>query len=80
MDGGFTFVYFHFFSSEKLNLQSVEDYKYLRQSNCYSITDVDDAEEFRTVTVYSILHCLFLNDDLQQYTFILYDYNYFGFV
>ncbi|KAL5097984.1 hypothetical protein RYX36_002311 [Vicia faba] len=31
---------------EKLNLQSVEYYKYLRQSNCYSITGVDDAEEF----------------------------------
>ncbi|AES62989.1 P-loop nucleoside triphosphate hydrolase superfamily protein [Medicago truncatula] len=35
---------------EKLNLRSVEDYKYLRQSNCYSINDVDDAEEFRIVT------------------------------
>ncbi|XP_027362944.1 myosin-1 [Abrus precatorius] len=34
---------------EKLNLQSAEDYKYLRQSNCYSITGVDDAEEFRIV-------------------------------
>ncbi|MCH80458.1 myosin-J heavy chain-like, partial [Trifolium medium] len=35
---------------EKLNLRSAEDYKYLRQSNCYSITGVDDAEEFRIVT------------------------------
>ncbi|CAL0300500.1 unnamed protein product [Lupinus luteus] len=35
---------------EKLNLQSAEDYKYLNQSNCYSITGVNDAEEFRTVT------------------------------
>ncbi|KAL5140293.1 Myosin-1 [Glycine soja] len=34
---------------EKLNLLSAEDYKYLRQSNCYSITGVDDAEEFRIV-------------------------------
>lgn len=57
-------------NSEKLNLQSVEDYKYLRQSNCYSITGVDDAEEFRIVTVYYFsLH----NDDLHQYRFILYD-------
>ncbi|KAI4328583.1 hypothetical protein L6164_020923 [Bauhinia variegata] len=35
---------------EKLNLKSVEDYKYLRQSNCYSISGVNDAEEFRIVT------------------------------
>ncbi|KAK7280632.1 hypothetical protein RJT34_25697 [Clitoria ternatea] len=34
---------------EKLNLQGVEDYKYLRQSNCYSIAGVNDAEEFRIV-------------------------------
>nr|XP_007153036.1 hypothetical protein PHAVU_003G002200g [Phaseolus vulgaris]XP_007153037.1 hypothetical protein PHAVU_003G002200g [Phaseolus vulgaris]ESW25030.1 hypothetical protein PHAVU_003G002200g [Phaseolus vulgaris]ESW25031.1 hypothetical protein PHAVU_003G002200g [Phaseolus vulgaris] len=33
----------------KLNLQNAEDYKYLRQSNCYSITGINDAEEFRTV-------------------------------
>ncbi|QHO36301.1 myosin-1 [Arachis hypogaea] len=34
---------------EKLNLRSAEDYKYLRQSNCYSIVGVNDAEEFRIV-------------------------------
>ncbi|WVZ26980.1 hypothetical protein V8G54_000011 (mitochondrion) [Vigna mungo] len=33
----------------KLNLQNAEDYKYLRQSNCYSITGINDAEEFRIV-------------------------------
>ncbi|KAL7001573.1 Myosin-1, partial [Sarracenia purpurea var. burkii] len=34
---------------EKLNLESANDYKYLRQSNCYSIPGVDDAEQFRIV-------------------------------
>ncbi|XP_028766947.1 myosin-1 isoform X1 [Neltuma alba] len=34
---------------EKLNLRSAEEYKYLRQSNCFSITGVNDAEEFRIV-------------------------------
>ncbi|XP_022743577.1 myosin-1-like isoform X1 [Durio zibethinus] len=34
---------------EKLNLKDVDDYKYLKQSNCYSITGVDDAEQFRIV-------------------------------
>ncbi|XP_021750598.1 myosin-1-like [Chenopodium quinoa] len=34
---------------EKLNLKSVEDYKYLMQSS-YTITGVDDAEQFRIVT------------------------------
>ncbi|XVF67035.1 hypothetical protein PTKIN_Ptkin10aG0088700 [Pterospermum kingtungense] len=31
---------------EKLNLKDVDDYKYLKQSNCYSITGIDDAEQF----------------------------------
>jgi len=39
------------YNSGKLNLQNAEDYKYLRQSNCYSITGINDAEEFRTVMV-----------------------------
>ncbi|PIA35399.1 hypothetical protein AQUCO_03500049v1 [Aquilegia coerulea] len=35
---------------EKLNLMNANEYKYLKQSNCYSIAGVDDAERFRTVT------------------------------
>ncbi|WOH07497.1 hypothetical protein DCAR_0726927 [Daucus carota subsp. sativus] len=34
---------------EKLNLKSASEYKYLSQSNCYTISGVDDAEEFRVV-------------------------------
>lgn len=34
---------------EKLNLMSAKEYKYLRQSSCYSINGVDDAEQFRIV-------------------------------
>lgn len=34
---------------EKLNLMDAHEYKYLKQSNCYSIDGVDDAERFRTV-------------------------------
>ncbi|CAN6820126.1 unnamed protein product [Brassica oleracea] len=34
---------------EKLNLKSAREYKYLGQSNCYSINGVDDAERFHTV-------------------------------
>ncbi|XP_024015049.1 myosin-1 [Eutrema salsugineum] len=34
---------------EKLNLTSADEYKYLGQSNCYSINGVDDAERFHTV-------------------------------
>ncbi|CAH8255169.1 unnamed protein product [Arabidopsis lyrata] len=34
---------------EKLNLTSAKQYKYLKQSNCYSINGVDDAERFHTV-------------------------------
>ncbi|THG11023.1 hypothetical protein TEA_028839 [Camellia sinensis var. sinensis] len=32
-----------------LNLKSANEYKYLRQSNCYSISGVDDARQFRIV-------------------------------
>ncbi|KAL1192616.1 Myosin-3 [Cardamine amara subsp. amara] len=34
---------------EKLNLTSAKEYKYLKQSNCYSINGVDDAERFHAV-------------------------------
>ncbi|XP_028058214.1 myosin-1-like isoform X2 [Camellia sinensis] len=38
-----------FLISETLNLKSANEYKYLRQSNCYSISGVDDARQFRIV-------------------------------
>lgn len=34
---------------DKLNLKSVDEYKYLSQSDCYSISGVDDADQFRVV-------------------------------
>ncbi|KAI3941654.1 hypothetical protein MKX01_018244 [Papaver californicum] len=34
---------------EKLNLKHANDYNYLRQSNCYTIAGVDDAERFHMV-------------------------------
>ncbi|CAK7337854.1 unnamed protein product [Dovyalis caffra] len=34
---------------EKINLKIASEYKYLRQSNCYTVTGVDDAERFRVV-------------------------------
>ncbi|CAA0839049.1 Myosin-1 [Striga hermonthica] len=34
---------------EKLNLRNADDFKYLKQSNCYRISGVDDAEQFRVV-------------------------------
>ncbi|XP_006661886.1 myosin-1-like [Oryza brachyantha] len=42
---------------DKLNLKKVDEYKYLKQSCCYSIAGVDDAQMFRTVTeAMSIVH------------------------
>ncbi|KAG2548274.1 hypothetical protein PVAP13_9KG157500 [Panicum virgatum] len=35
---------------EKLNLKKVDEFKYLKQSCCYSIAGVDDSQMFRTVT------------------------------
>lgn len=37
--------------TEKLNLRSADEYKYLRQSGCFSISGVDDAEQFGIVMV-----------------------------
>ncbi|XP_020573053.1 myosin-1-like [Phalaenopsis equestris] len=34
---------------EKLNLKSAEEYKYLRRTNCFTISGVNDAERFRSV-------------------------------
>ncbi|CAA2978600.1 myosin-1 [Olea europaea subsp. europaea] len=34
---------------EKLNLKNANEFNYLRQSNCYSISGVDDAEQFHVV-------------------------------
>ncbi|KAF5450122.1 hypothetical protein F2P56_030498 [Juglans regia] len=34
---------------EKINLKSADEYKYLRQSDCYSITGVNDTEQFHIV-------------------------------
>ncbi|KAG5241664.1 myosin [Salix suchowensis] len=35
---------------DKINLKIASEYKYLRQSNCYTITGVDDAGRFHVVT------------------------------
>lgn len=35
---------------EKLNLRNASEYKYLSQSNCFSISRLDDAEQFHIVT------------------------------
>ncbi|KAL0326742.1 UNVERIFIED_CONTAM: Myosin-1 [Sesamum angustifolium] len=34
---------------EKLNLKNADEFKYLSQSNCFTISGVDDAEQFRVV-------------------------------
>ncbi|KAI8527772.1 hypothetical protein RHMOL_Rhmol12G0100500 [Rhododendron molle] len=44
------FMQFASCNAEKLNLQTLDDYKYLSQSTCHSIAAVDDAEQFRIVT------------------------------
>lgn len=42
---------FYVLYAEKLNLKNADEFKYLRQSNCYTISGVDDAEQFRVVMV-----------------------------
>ena len=37
--------------TEMLNLRNADEYKYLSQSNCYSISGINDAEQFRIVMV-----------------------------
>jgi hypothetical protein len=44
-----------------LNLKKVDGYKYLKQSCCYSIAGVDDAQMFRTVTVLCFFYLITWN-------------------
>ncbi|KAL5231801.1 hypothetical protein ABZP36_030577 [Zizania latifolia] len=49
---------------DKLNLKKVDEYKYLKQSCCYSIAGVDDAQMFRTVMeAMNIVHISKENQD-----------------
>ncbi|XP_050373280.1 myosin-1 [Argentina anserina] len=54
---------------EILNLKSADEYKYLQQSNCYSITGVNDAEEFRVVK--EALDVVHINKEDQQSVFAM---------
>ncbi|XP_061989784.1 myosin-1-like [Rosa rugosa] len=54
---------------EMLNLKSADEYKYLQQSNCYSITGVDDAEEFRVVK--EALDVVHINKEDQESVFAM---------
>ncbi|GAA0140427.1 actin binding motor protein [Lithospermum erythrorhizon] len=54
---------------EKLNLKSAEEFKYLSQSNCYSISGVDDAEQFRIVE--EALNVLHISKDDQESIFAM---------
>lgn len=54
---------------EKLNLKSADEYKYLRQSNCYSITGVNDAEQFRIVV--EALDVVHISKEDQQSVFAM---------
>ncbi|CAI8605260.1 unnamed protein product [Vicia faba] len=54
---------------EKLNLRNAEDYKYLKLSNCYSITGVNDAEEFRIVM--EALDVVHISKEDQETVFVM---------
>lgn len=54
---------------EKLNLKRATEYNYLRQSSCYSIPGVDDAEEFRLVT--EALDVVHVSKDDQESVFAM---------
>ncbi|GAB2275306.1 Myosin-1 [Dionaea muscipula] len=54
---------------EKLNLKSVEEYKYLCGSNCYTISGVDDAEQF--LNVMEALDVVHVRKDDQQSAFAM---------
>ena len=47
----FSLCFIQFWYTEKLNLKDVDEYKYLKQSNCYSVIGIDDAEQFHIVKV-----------------------------
>lgn len=39
------------FLTERLNLKSASEYKYLNQSDCLAIANVDDAKKFQELLV-----------------------------
>lgn len=54
---------------EKINLKTVKDYKYLKQSSCYMISGVDDAERFRIVM--EALNVVHISTEDQQNVFAM---------
>ncbi|KAL9257724.1 Myosin-1-like protein [Drosera capensis] len=54
---------------EKLKLKRVEEYKYLCESNCYTVSGVDDAEEFHNVM--EALDVVHVSKDEQQSAFAM---------
>lgn len=54
---------------DMLNLKSADEYKYLQQSNCYSITGVNDAEEFHVVK--EALDVVHINEEDQESVFAM---------